>query len=285
LSAISIAGNTSGTVTLQAPAVAGTTTLNLPTISGGTLVTSDSSSNVPIGNNTTATGTGAIEKFQVIGAGAGITGGPSASAQFRFSSTQNSIYQRFYNSRNDAVNGHTALQNNDSIYTNNTYGSDGTTWRSATAIQCSVDGAVSSGIVPGRIEFYTSNSSGVNNVVGYFRANGDFQFNSGYGSAAVAYGCRAWVNFNGTTGAIRASGNVTSVTRNGTGDYSINFTNAFPDANYVGQGTSIQNGAGNGPTCAQKSGSTATTTVFPAYLTNDAGAAQDSTVIMWAFHR
>jgi hypothetical protein len=40
-------------------------------------------------------------------------------------------------------------------------------------------------------------------------ASGNLLFNSGYGSAAVAYGCRAWVNFNGTgTVAIRASGNV-----------------------------------------------------------------------------
>lgn len=45
--------------------------------------------------------------------------------------------------------------------------------------------------------------------------------------------CRAWVNFNGTgTVAIRASFNVTSITDNGTGDYTVNFTNAMPDANY-----------------------------------------------------
>jgi hypothetical protein len=63
---------------------------------------------------------------------------------------------------------------------------------------------------------------------------GLFKFNSGYGSAATAYGCRAWVRFDGTTapGTIAASGNVSSVTRNATGDYTINFTNAMPDANY-----------------------------------------------------
>lgn len=60
----------------------------------------------------------------------------------------------------------------------------------------------------------------------------NLSFNSGYGSAAVAYGCRAWVNFNGN-GVIRASGNVSSVTQNGTGDYTINFTTAMPDANYA----------------------------------------------------
>ena len=62
---------------------------------------------------------------------------------------------------------------------------------------------------------------------------GDLKFNSGFGSIATAYGCRAWVNFNGTgTPAIRESGNVTSITDNGTGDYTVNFTTAMPDANY-----------------------------------------------------
>lgn len=46
--------------------------------------------------------------------------------------------------------------------------------------------------------------------------------------------CRAWVNFNGTgTVAIRASFNVSSITDNGTGQYTVNFTNAFADANYA----------------------------------------------------
>jgi hypothetical protein len=56
------------------------------------------------------------------------------------------------------------------------------------------------------------------------------QFNAS-GSAPV-YAARAWVNFNGTgTVAIRASGNVSSITDNGTGDYTVNFTTAMPDAN------------------------------------------------------
>jgi hypothetical protein len=52
------------------------------------------------------------------------------------------------------------------------------------------------------------------------------------GSAPI-YAARAWVNFNGTgTVAIRASGNVTSITDNGTGDYTVNFTTAMPDINF-----------------------------------------------------
>jgi hypothetical protein len=76
--------------------------------------------------------------------------------------------------------------------------------------------------------------------VGEFDASGNFLFNSGYGSVATAYGCRAWVNFNATnaftpnpsTSAIRASGNVTSITKGAAGSFTINFTNAMPDANY-----------------------------------------------------
>jgi uncharacterized protein (AIM24 family) len=60
--------------------------------------------------------------------------------------------------------------------------------------------------------------------------------------SAPSYTCRAWVNFNGTgTVAIRASGNVSSITDNGTGNYTVNFTTAMPDANYA-----VQNSASSG---------------------------------------
>jgi hypothetical protein len=64
-------------------------------------------------------------------------------------------------------------------------------------------------------------------------AAGNLKINSGFGSVATAYGCRAWVNFNGSgTVAIRASGNVSSITDNGTSDYTVNFTTDMPDADY-----------------------------------------------------
>jgi len=79
-------------------------------------------------------------------------------------------------------------------------------------------------------------------------ANANFQFNSGYGSVATAYGCRAWVNFNGTsTVAIRGSGNVSSITDNGTGNYTMNFTTAMPDANYSAVVTAGGNAVGRQP--------------------------------------
>jgi hypothetical protein len=85
----------------------------------------------------------------------------------------------------------------------------------------------------GTVRLGNGNSGSVTDVASFTSA-GVFAFNSGFGSVGAAYGCRAWVNFNGTgTVAIRASGNVSSLTDNGVGDYTINFTNAMPDANYA----------------------------------------------------
>ena len=61
--------------------------------------------------------------------------------------------------------------------------------------------------------------------------------NAGSGVLSVQNGmsgiAKAWVNFNGTgTVAINGSFNVTSITDNGTGDYTVNFTTAMPDINY-----------------------------------------------------
>jgi hypothetical protein len=65
------------------------------------------------------------------------------------------------------------------------------------------------------------------------------QFNDGVGTQ-IGTLCRAFVNFNGTgTVAIRASFNVSSITDNGTGDYTVNFTTAMPDANYTITGASM----------------------------------------------
>ena len=73
-------------------------------------------------------------------------------------------------------------------------------------------------------------------------------------SGVEVYTAKAWVNFNGTfgtspftvaNGGIRQAGNVSSVTDMGLGKYTINFTTAMPDANYV-QHISAGNGAGSG---------------------------------------
>lgn len=57
--------------------------------------------------------------------------------------------------------------------------------------------------------------------------------NSTSSTNCIQGSAKAWVNWVGSTGAIRASYNVSSVTRNSTGYYTVNFTNAFADTNYA----------------------------------------------------
>jgi hypothetical protein len=71
-------------------------------------------------------------------------------------------------------------------------------------------------------------------------------------SNVEVFTCKAWVNFDGTQAAasmIRASGNVTSITDNGTGNYTVNFATAMADANYTvvlqSTGFSLANIGGN----------------------------------------
>ena len=86
------------------------------------------------------------------------------------------------------------------------------------------------------------------------------QFATVSGTAPI-YTCRAWVNFNGTgTVAIRESGNVSSITDNGTGDYTVNFTTAMPDANYSSQITTSLESVGNEGSVGLQSYATAPTT-------------------------
>ena len=125
------------------------------------------------------------------------------------------------------------------------------------------------------------------------------------GSAPI-YGCRAWVNFDGTrneadTGAstnganvkIRASGNVTSVLKNATGDYTVTFTTAMPDANYTvtGHGTRTATGPTLGTLFpfliagAAVTRSAPTTTSFRIASQNFGGTAMDDDYITVAIFR
>ena len=63
---------------------------------------------------------------------------------------------------------------------------------------------------------------------------GDDNFDSASPIPAGNFTAKAWVNFNGTgTVAIRADGNVSSITDNGTGNYTVNFDAAVESANYA----------------------------------------------------
>jgi len=108
---------------------------------------------------------------------------------------------------------------------------------------------------------------------------GLLQFNSGYGSVATAYGCRAWVNFNGTgTVAIRASGNVSSITDNGVGEYTINFTTTLTDANYA----TVLGGNWSGTaaiTSIAASSPTYTTSAVKVQVVDRNGTSQDISIV------
>ena len=105
------------------------------------------------------------------------------------------------------------------------------------------------------------------------------QFATVSGTAPI-YPCRAWVNFNGTgTVAIRASGNVTSITDNGTGDYTVNFTTAMPDANYSAVGNSSRFTQPGLP------GAIRSTTQMQVQTQNIAGNQSDVDMALLAFFR
>ena len=98
--------------------------------------------------------------------------------------------------------------------------------------------------------------------------------------------CRAWVNFNGSgTVAIRASGNVSSVTdRGGSGDYTVNFTTAMPDADFSTVASSQgSGGTDNGAFTAVYSYSTSGVAVRPRTATSS--GAFDSEIINVAVFR
>jgi len=129
----------------------------------------------------------------------------------------------------------------------------------------------------------TADTTGVislqnNGTTGLSLTSGNLQFNSGYGSVATAYGCRAWVNFNGTgTVAIRGSGNVTSITDNGTGNYTVNMTTAMPDVNYTVQSNATNNGTARANT--DLTNSLAVGSFVISTTTNGTNTPQDSALI------
>jgi len=129
----------------------------------------------------------------------------------------------------------------------------------------------------------TAGGAAISGTTGSFSS--DLSFNSGYGSAAVAYGCRAWVNFNGTgTPAIREDGNVSSITDNNTGDYTVNLTTAMPDANYA---VSLSSGGTSGAWTRRlyDDGTARTTSLFRVLVGNSSFDGQDQAQVNIAIFR
>lgn len=124
---------------------------------------------------------------------------------------------------------------------------------------------------------------GTTNPTSLLTVNGNLAFNSGYGSAAVAYGCRAWVNFIGSTAVIRGSGGVSSLTRASAGTYTINYTTAMPDTGYAAIATK-QSVASNAD-CQLYDLFASRTTTSSTWVNVEGAAVTDSSNINIAFFR
>jgi hypothetical protein len=288
MSAIVVAGDTSGSITLQAPAVAGSgTVLTLPTTTG-TLVSSGA---IPAAGSST--------QIQY-NSGGSFAGSANMTYSTSGGMTVNGVTQG-YNTTLYTVDG--ALSNyssSNAVYLNgnragwldlqadgtqNTYiqlfGSSYSTPNiigfytgsaermritSAGLVQISASSTNNTFTSSGELAIKNSGSNPFisfhNNTgtrMGYIQGNngpiviqselsylslgdstgevarctgGNFQFSSGYGSVATAYGCRAWVSYNGNTQTIRGSGGISSVTFRANGRYTLNFSFTMPDTNY-----------------------------------------------------
>ena len=164
------------------------------------------------------------------------------------------------------------------------HGADGTSFIEAATVAGEVDGTPGANDMPGRLVFSTT-ADGASSPTERLRIASDGSISSVIPGGSTLYprfGCRAWVNFNGSgTVATRASGNVSSITDNGTGDYTLNFTTALSDANYAVIGSAFTNVTGSaGPNL----NTTPTTSSVRVYTGNPASFA-DATGCYFAVFR
>jgi hypothetical protein len=127
----------------------------------------------------------------------------------------------------------------------------------------------------GALAFVTSTSANSQNE--RMRIASDGTISTTIGSTLYgAYPARAWVNFNGTgTVAIRQSRNVSSITDNGTGDYTVNFTQAMPDTEYSAGGGCGNDNSDDRIISPLFFNQAPTTSGFRLRTTNNSGSPQD----------
>lgn len=213
------------------------TALNGTTATGGTTVA------VPTGKTTllraeNSSGTfGVVEQLNYLGslslgAPLAIASGGTGATSF----TANNVL---------LGNGSSSFQSVAPGASGNVLTSDGTTWQSTSLPTSGLVDPGSNGVVV-RTAFNTTTARTITAGTGITITNGTgvsgnptitnagvTTFNGSTGAVTYSEACKAWANFNGTgTPAIRASFNVSSIGDNGTGDYTVNFTNALADANY-----------------------------------------------------
>lgn len=87
-------------------------------------------------------------------------------------------------------------------------------------------------IVPGESVLLRATAA---NVVEVIQSRQNVRAAMNVAGDAPMFACRCWVNFDGVPGVpvIRGSGNVSSVGKTGTGQYTVNFITSMPDANYA----------------------------------------------------
>jgi hypothetical protein len=213
--------------------VYGTDTLSLAT-GGVAAVTIDSSQNVGIGTSSPSTALEAYASGTSVTIRAAADSGTPSVQSARYSTDTSAPVVQLLKYRG-TVASPTIVASGDITGRVLFYGYDGAGATIPTSeIRSYVDGAPGATDMPGRLSFWTT-ADGASSSTEQARidSSGNFQFNSGYGSVTTAYGCRAWVNFNGTgTVATRGSGNVSSVSDRGVGLYTVNFSTAMPDENY-----------------------------------------------------
>jgi len=237
------------------------------TTTSGLQVAPDNSGSLELQTNGTTTAL-TINTSQNVGIG---TTSPTARLTFggQTGATTTPLALRF---SNDFSNGTTAASSKIIFYNDGTAGNIyGIGVGSSGDIQYH---AGSTGASSGNHRWYT-------NDVERMRIDGSGNFTAVIPSGSTTYPafwCRAWVNFNGTgTVAIRGSGNVSSITDNGTGDYTINFTTAMPDTNYAFTGAGTAGGAMNAGNLAYNwDSNTKTTSALRVYTVSTSYSAVDA---------
>jgi len=202
-----------------------------------TAVTITAAQNVGIG---TSSPTGNLNVYNATSVLLSVDGDAATNIRSSRSSTDTSGPQFTFRKTRGTLASQAAVATNDFVGLVNYQAYDGTTSRSMVQIQGLVENYTGTDNLSGQLIIATRPTGAGGVIAEQMRitSSGDLRFNSGYGSAATAYGCRAWINFNGTgTPAPRGSGNVGSITDNGAGDYTLNFTTALVDANYSLVGT------------------------------------------------